>query len=224
MAYIGYRQLRIIPGGANAPPSATCERRFDYAMLARRRAPRHPVLRIGTPPPSDSDNGTGFARRSGSLPDADSHAGDAANAPATPLDELPEGNPVMEPAASSIAEHPLYEHVQHAIAPIVSVICERQQRYLRVVGMLAREIGAFCGDRAIASAGNWEVQLTLDPELLPHTTLFLALSRFDIRLRFDVSDRETRDLLLAHSAQLERELDKVMRSWGNARDIHLSVW
>ncbi|ONB87858.1 type III secretion protein [Burkholderia pseudomallei] len=107
---------------------------------------------------------------------------------------------------------------------MVSVIVERQSHFTRIVGMLAREIGAFCSDGSIVCAGNWEAQLTLDPELLPRTTLHVALSRFIIRIRFDVPDGETRDLLLTHRSLLERELDEVMRCWGEARDIQLSVW
>ncbi|WP_423760239.1 type III secretion system protein SctP [Burkholderia sp. NLJ2] len=224
MAHITFRQLRIIPGSATAAPGTTCERRFNFAALARSRKHRGSDARGDTPAVPDSDAGSPPAHQSNSCSDAAPHVGNATIAPTASFDEPPDGNPVTEPAASSIDSHELFEHVRHAIAPVVSVIFERQERFLKIAGLLTREIGAFCSDSAIVSAGNWEVQVPLDPELLPHTTLHVALSRFNIRIRFDVPDGETRDLLLKHSVLLERELDKVMRSWGEARDIQLSVW
>ncbi|MPV67770.1 type III secretion system protein SctP [Burkholderia sp. BE17] len=224
MNHISSRQLRIIPGSPTATPSSTSKRRFDFAALARGRTHRNPTTRSDAPAPYDSDAGLSPAPPSESCLEAPPQADKPTNSPTAPLAEPPDGNPVMEPAACAVDSRELFEHVRHAIAPAVSVIVERQEHFLQIVGMLSREIGAFCGDSAIVSAGNWEVQMTLDPELLPHTTLHVALSRFNIRLRFDVPDRETRDLLLTHSDLLERELDKVVRSWGEARDIQLSVW
>ncbi|MCU9952149.1 MULTISPECIES: type III secretion system protein SctP [Burkholderia] len=224
MAHITFRQLRIIPGSATAAPSATCERRFNFAALARGRKHRGSTTRIDTQALPDSDAGLSPAQQSGSYSDAAPHVGNATIAPTASFDEPLDGNPVTGPATCSVDTHESFEHVRHAITPVVSVIFERQERALQIVSLLTREIGTFCSDRAIVSAGNWEVQVPLDPELLPHTTLHVALSRFNIRIRFDVPDGETRDLLLKHSVLLERELDKVMRSWGEARDIHLSVW
>ncbi|MGU7843994.1 type III secretion system protein SctP [Burkholderia sp. AW33-5] len=224
MTHISSRQLRIIPGSPTTTPSPTSKRRVDFAALARSRTHRNPTTRNGAPVPHDSDAGSPPAPSSESCSEAPPQADSATYSPTAPLDEPLDDNPVMEPATCEVHSRELFEHVRNAIAPAVSVIVERQEHFLQIAGMLSREIGAFCGDSAIVSAGNWEVQMTLDPELLPHTTLHVAVSRFTIRLRFDVSDRETRDLLLTHSNLLERELDKVMRSRGEARDIQLSVW
>ena len=107
---------------------------------------------------------------------------------------------------------------------MVSAIFERQQRVLDLVGPLAREIGGFCSDAAIARAGNWEAQIRLDGRLFPNTTLYLTLSPFTLHLRFDTLDSEVKQLLLDHSSMLERELDATLRAWGEARDIELTVW
>ncbi|APF95256.1 type III secretion system protein SctP [Burkholderia pseudomallei] len=224
VAHIGSRPLRIIPGSTPAAPDETRQRRFDYASLVRAQARRGPVTRSAPPPPPGSEGGWALAPPSGSCDEAAPAAGNTTRAPSTPFDEPLDGNPVIEPPTCPIDAHESFGRVRHAIAPVVSVIVERQSHFTRIVGMLAREIGAFCSDGAIVCAGNWEAQLTLDPELLPRTTLHVALSRFIIRIRFDVPDGETRDLLLTHRSLLERELDEVMRCWGEARDIQLSVW
>ena len=72
--------------------------------------------------------------------------------------------------------------------------------------------------------GQFDANLPLDQKLLPQTTLYLSLSRFRLQLRFDAPDTATRQLLLEHSALLERELDTLLRAWGEAREIELTVW
>ncbi|MBI0330745.1 type III secretion system protein SctP [Burkholderia plantarii] len=219
MTSIDSRAARIIPGTAADEPGGARERRFDYASLAARRSP-HRLPARGQPQQGGRE-----------APDEE-QAGRAEIAlyfdPRTAPDESaaapPEPPAAPLPLATEDTRDSLSSRVERAAVPVVSAVYMHQQQYLKVLGVLTREIAAFCGDPAIAGAGNWEAQMTLDPALLPHTRLALSLSRFSLRLRFDAQDPASRDLLLTHSTMLERELADTLRAWGELRDIELTVW
>jgi type III secretion control protein HpaP len=239
MTHIGSRHLRIIPndkdGDTQADAAANARsrgRKFDYAsLLGRRRAPH----RLSSDADAQSGGGSNSHTAEASPEEDDaaaasSSAGDSASNGIAMWDSAPEPAAQQADAASDAAasaspeRQALRARVTHAAAPVVSAVYQQQQRFLQLLGSLAREIGGFCGDPSIAEAGNWEVQLPLDPKILPHTTLYLTLSRFSLQLRFDTPDIATKQLLLEHSALLERELDTMLRAWGEARDIELTVW
>jgi type III secretion control protein HpaP len=216
---ISPRPLRIVPGDlpgddvlddSGHPVSG-----FDYASLLRGRAPPHRlVTRTGA-----------AAKDPGGRSSKESEAEPAPSAQGSPTPALPLPCEAGASAASqSIDRAALGARVANAAATVVSSVFIQQQRVLDVVGSLAREIAGFCSDPAIADAGDWSVQLPLAPHLFPHTTLYLTLSRFVLQLRFDAPAPETKQLLLDHSAMLERELDVMLRAWGEARDIELTVW
>lgn len=244
MTHIVSRHVRVIPGeqdngtpddDAAAARSASRGRGFDYAsLLGRRRA----VLRLNHQGDAGADAGAGS--QDGHSAD-DAETVEHASIPVAPRPFFSHddgsGPQASEDAAGSSANGaasagntPLPERlairsrVEDAAQPVVSAVYRQQQRFVQLLGSLAREIGAFCGDPSIAEAGNWEVQLPLDQKLLPQTTLYLTLSRFSLQLRFDTTDTVARQLLLEHSALLERELDSLLRAWGEARDIELTVW
>ncbi len=103
----------------------------------------------------------------------------------------------------------------------------RRRRHFRAQGKfleLARDVAAFCVDPAIGDAGSWEVRIPLDAGILPHTMLYLSLSRFRLSLRFDARTIETRQLLYDHSAMLEREVAALLDAWATPLDIELTVW
>lgn len=228
-----------------APAGSGRGRQFDYAsLLGRRRAPHRLSSGANThagahaqadgdagagagadsDKPSQDDAGTGtpqvprpFEREPGADHDTpwdsgNSHASARTSAHAA------------DDAGESAERQALRARVAGAAMPVVSAVYQQQQRCIQLLGSLAREIGAFCSERAIADAGNWEVQLPLDQKLLPQTTLYLSLSRFRLQLRFDAPDTAARQLLLDHSSLLERELDTMLRAWGEAREIELTVW
>jgi type III secretion control protein HpaP len=64
----------------------------------------------------------------------------------------------------------------------------------------------------------------LSDRLLASTELQVSLSHFDLQLRFDARDRDARQLLLAHSVALERELDAMLRAWGQPKTVRITVW
>lgn len=245
MTHIASRHVRVIPGEQDngtsdddaATRSASRGRGFDYAsLLGRRRA----VLRLNHQAHSDTNADTGAGSQN-DHPADDAEAAGHASAPAAPRPffshEDGSGPQAAEDSAgsgtngaagagnTSLTERlAIGSRVEDAAQPVVSAVYRQQQRFVQLLGSLAREIGAFCGDPSIAEAGNWEVQLPLDQKLLPQTTLYLTLSRFSLQLRFDTTDTVARQLLLEHSALLERELDTLLRAWGEARDIELTVW
>ncbi|AEA62751.1 type III secretion system protein SctP [Burkholderia gladioli] len=222
MTTIDSRNARIIPGAAPAEPSRPRERRFDYASLASRRAPHRLPARE-----QPQSGGGGQDSPEDAAPQAEiALYFDPRYAPGAGEEALPEPAATLPLAAGAAAEDldTLSARVERAAVPVVSAVYMQQQQYLQVLGVLTREIAAFCGDPAIANAGNWEAQMTLDPALLPHTRLSLSLSRFSLLLRFDAQDPVARDLLLTHSTMLQRELADTLRAWGEVRDIELTVW
>lgn len=130
----------------------------------------------------------------------------------------------LTPVSPTAGDEGLGPRVEHATEALVASVFASQQRVLDMVATLAHEIAGFANDRAIAEAGNWDVRMPLDETLFPHSTLYLTLSRFVMQLRFDSPDPATRQLLLDHSAMLERELDATLSAWGNIRDIQIAVW
>ncbi|CAM2159670.1 type III secretion system protein SctP [Paraburkholderia tropica] len=228
MTYIGSRHLRIIPGSADssdAPHDASADD-FNYAALLKgRRAWRRPAREARMREAASQDDSADATRAA--------HDDDGSdNAPAAPTpfahtddsashDDTPDRD---ADAGLTKQRNALGSHIAHAAAPAVSAVLVRQQRMVALLAALARHIGAFCGDPAVAEAGNWEVELPIDPAVLPHTTLYLSLSRFRLQLRFDTQAPESRQLLLEHSGLLERELDAILRAWGEPRDIELTFW
>jgi type III secretion control protein HpaP len=224
---------RVIAADGDDDASASSARtslNFDYAsLLKKRRVPRcvdsdararpNPASQVATAHGDDQNKAT---LSSGSHGDGGALSAIDAYRALTRADK-----PTTDDESSTISgaeREALGTQVSHATAPVVSAMFRQQQNMVALLGSLAREIGAFCGDPSIANGGNWDVQLALDPKILPHTTLHLSLSRFRLELRFDAPDVGMRQLLLEHSESLERELGAILRAWGEARDIELTVW
>ncbi|WP_414440806.1 type III secretion system protein SctP [Burkholderia sp. 22PA0106] len=218
MTAIDSRSARIIPGAASAEPSRPRERRFDYASLASRRAPHRLPAREQAETGGQDTPEEAPAQPEIALYFDPRYLPDDAEAPAE------DPGATLSPIPAADDRDTLPARVERAAVPIVSAVYMHQQQYLQVLGVLTREIAAFCGDPAIANAGNWEAHMTLDPALLPQTRLSLSLSRFSLLLRFDAQDPTARDLLLTHSTMLQRELAETMRAWGEVRDIELTIW
>ena len=244
MTHIVSRHVRVIPGEADSETADEIDARtashgsggrgFDYASLLGRRRALHRLNSNANTDTHAGSQGGGEADVAEDTADAPapsaprpfersgSDAGsDASASTASGADANPSANADSTPSPERLA---IGARVADAAAPVVTAVYRQQQRFVQLLGSLAREIGAFCGDPSIAEAGNWEVQLPLDQKLLPQTTLYLTLSRFSLQLRFDTPDTATRQLLLEHSALLERELDTLLRAWGEAREIELTVW
>ncbi|OAJ61461.1 hypothetical protein A6V36_24100 [Paraburkholderia ginsengiterrae] len=206
------RSLRIIPGDIAAEQQAdeARSRAFDYAGLARRARLQRLAVRsqiAGNEQVKDENNDHGRPRLFESRDDEDSDQSTEAG------DRLTAGQ-----------REAVTQRVSGATLPVVDALFRTQGQFLELATSLATEVTAFCANPAIGNAGNWEVQIPLDPAVLPDTTLYLSLSCFVLSLRFDTSSAETKQLLLNHSAMLEREIDSLLKAWGAPREIELTVW
>jgi type III secretion control protein HpaP len=235
MPYIGSRSARIIPSESN--DGATDEafgahgrgRRFDYAALLKQRRAPHRLASFaharGSGQLGSNAQNDGGEEDAASAALARSEAGNAAAlAHALQVLQVPEPTPteaVDETTESPAHLAPRARVPRRTVRPARAI---QHRHYIRLFRHLAREIVGFCADPAIAEGGNWEVQMVLDPKLLPRTTLYLTLSRFSLQLRFDAPETAAKQLLLDNSASLEQELDTLLRAWGQARDIELTVW
>ncbi|MGU7810738.1 type III secretion system protein SctP [Burkholderia sp. AW49-1] len=216
MSRIESRDARALPPPDDASPrAARSARRFDYAaLLAARRTVVRPVSdappasRQGDDSPGEPDPSSGRAETVPLIStERDTPASDTAPTPA----ELAECRTIAARIAS-------------AAAPIATVTLQEQRDHLGLLGVLSREIAAFCGDPAVAAGGQWEAHVVLSDRILASTELHVSLSHFDLQLRFDTRDHEARRLLLAHSVALEQELDTMLRAWGQPRTVRLTVW
>ncbi|MCR4468329.1 MULTISPECIES: type III secretion system protein SctP [unclassified Burkholderia] len=200
-----HRPARIIapaPGTADEAGSQRA-RRFDYAALLRRRAPH-------------AANPAGF----GTLPDG--HGTEDSNAD-TPSDTAGHDLPA-DPRRSTTSADSLADRIGSVSTPIVDAVYRQQHRFVELTARIAREIAAFCSNRAITRSGNWDVRLPLDQKVLPDTTLYLMLSPLCLQLRFDTQDPSSKQLLLQHSHLLDRELTMLLDAWGESRQVEITIW
>ncbi|QGZ65824.1 type III secretion system protein SctP [Paraburkholderia acidisoli] len=198
-----HRPARIIaplPGEQEGAPPPRA-RRVDYAALLRRAR---------VPDPAHDD-----------APTHDRH---------DPDDEAfgaPEDDDARHDTASERGGKPreaaMAERIGSVCSPIVDAVYRQQARFIDLTGRIAREVAAFCANRAISGAGNWEMSLALDPRILPATTLHLALSPRCLQLRFETQDTSSRQLLLQHTRLLERELTTLLDAWGEPRELDIGI-
>jgi type III secretion control protein HpaP len=121
-------------------------------------------------------------------------------------------------------EHPLAERIGSVCAPIVDAAYRQQGQFIDLTARVAREVAAFCANRAVTQSGNWEICMQLDPRILPETTLYLTLSPRCLQLRFDTRNASSRQLLLQHGRLLDRELSALLDAWGEPREVDIAVW
>lgn len=134
-------------------------------------------------------------------PDADAHA------PQPVAETKPEAAP---PVA---AEPALSRRVVHA--------CMREEHAGLRIARLAAVIGEFVNAPAILDGGCWELQIALDPTLLPATRLRLHLSSCRLSLRFESADRDARCVILENSRELQRRLQALLPPH---IDVDIACW
>jgi hypothetical protein len=133
------------------------------------------------------------ADESGPAPPDDDAAPDAdARGPQPVPDAVPDAAPPIA------AEPALSRRVVHA--------CMREEHASLRIARLAAVIGEFVNAPAILDSGCWELQIALDPALLPATRLRLHLSSCRLSLRFESADRDARCVILDNSRELQRRL------------------
>lgn len=206
MSRVVHRPVRIHALDEGASADARRPRRFDYASLVPRRQPRED----GRAPRRDDQ--------------ARDEADEDVSAPHRGVAPVSRSAGLRDTGNAPLGDDALSERITHASAPIVEAVFAQQTQFMTLIVRLAQEVAAFCGNRAVARSGTWEVTLPLDPSILPRTTLHVSLSLACLTLRFDTREQETKDLLLHHTAPLRRELDALMRAWGEPREIEIEIW
>jgi hypothetical protein len=134
-------------------------------------------------------------------PDADAHA------PQPVTETAPEATPPIVP------EPALSRRVVHA--------CMREEHASLRIARLAAVIGEFVNAPAILDSGCWELQIALDPALLPATRLRLHLSSCRLSLRFESADRDARCVILDNSRELQRRLHALLPPH---IDVDIACW
>jgi type III secretion control protein HpaP len=173
--------------------------RADAVPAGRARAPRTP-FRV---PPGDAGQQLVITPDDDEVSD-EPGTGDAADA--APHDaDVP---PVVVPAGPPLS---------HRIARA----CARDERTSLRMARLAAVIGDFVNTPAVADSGCWELQITLDPALLPATRLRLSLSSWRLSLRFESNDRDARCVILENSRELQHRLQDLLPAH---IDIDIVCW
>lgn len=97
----------------------------------------------------------------------------------------------------------------------------RQHRTETIIDSLVHSVAEFCRAPTIAQGGAWEIRLSIDPGVLPQTSLLLRLAAMQLQLRFECRDVASSRLLREHSKELREKLAAALREPYDI-DIHVS--
>lgn len=85
---------------------------------------------------------------------------------------------------------------------------------------LAATIAGFCNERAVSDSEGWNVRIALRPDVVPDTTLDLAVSAHWLQLRFHAGQPASRRLLYEHETSLREQLAHAL---ARSRDIAIDI-
>jgi type III secretion control protein HpaP len=203
---IAFRSLvvhRPEPGAARAPAPAPAPSRFEALLRRRTAAPAASADAPAAPAPrpeparasSDDERGQGEP----------SH------------DEPPPGEEVGDPewAAALI---PTSATLDPLLAEAVAASVDGESR--RVLEAVAQTIAGFCNERSVDDSDGWNVRIELRPDILPDTTLELAISSYWLQLRFVTPEPRSRQLISQHQDALRDLLTGLLN---RQRDISISI-
>ncbi|WP_157658303.1 type III secretion system protein SctP [Burkholderia ubonensis] len=180
----------------------------------------HPVF-ASTSQPTSGDTASPLAY--------EPHAGTTA----PPETSTPRTNPAP-PCRSTVQHNGLSDEMEiGAFAPETRIaesmthgldkVLLRRSRFLTLMAPFVHQMAQFCSNDAIQLAGNWNARFMLDENVLPGTTLSLALSRLYMSLRFESNNLDARQFLVAHLDELKHELGMALHALGQSHDVFLSV-
>lgn len=113
--------------------------------------------------------------------------------------------------------------VPHAVVA-VRASARTGQDMNRFVDSIVAEVSDFCANPIVFESGDWQITIPIDPALLPGCTLSVALSHFQLTLRFDTTDARSRALISQHAETLRTSLEEVMQSrFDGARSVEIIV-
>ncbi|MEJ0003124.1 MAG: type III secretion system protein SctP [Pararobbsia sp.] len=231
------------------PPSAQLRRQIERFRLLRAgvdpdadpagetpaqdatpETPREPDALAGLAEPRDESHGDrddreGDGRGDDDARDArDTH--DAESAESQP-DSAPEaGIPVFMPHFAHIGavHHAGLSNRPGTHAAAVDAPARTGQDVHRLIESIVAQVADFCSNPAVLERGDWRITIPIDSAQLPDCTLSLALSRFDLMLRFDTSDHRSRQVVLQHATTLRDSLEQVMQTrFDTSRSIEINV-
>lgn len=135
---------------------------------------------------------------------------------ARPDDDDTPAQPDVLPAAAAAPALP-----EPALSGRIARACARDERTSLRMARLAAVIGDFVNTPAVIDSGCWEMQIALDPALLPATRLRLSLSSWRLSLRFESNDRDARCVILDNSRELQHRLQALLPAH---IDIDIVCW
>jgi type III secretion control protein HpaP len=239
--------IRVIPGAApeHTGPAAPSQAQSgtqsgarlgaatsSYASLLRRRRSELDALRaamldvLADPEDNSGDPGDAGTQDGGADAQADAqtdapadaqidlHAQDALRA-----DVVEAAAPPDDRAAAEAA--PVRQAVARSAHTAGSGLTNEDVRFAHVAEYLLNRAADFCGDRAVQTRGNWQMQIQIDPAILPGCSLQLSLSPFELMLRFDTTDVTSKTLISRHTPILKQRLAALLTERGTPREVEI---
>jgi hypothetical protein len=97
-------------------------------------------------------------------------------------------------------------------------------RMHRFVDSIVAEVAELCANPNVMQSGNWQITLPIDAAMLPGCTLDVALSHFQLTLRFVTTEQRSRQLISQHIATLRASLEQVVQSrLDGTRSVEITV-
>lgn len=181
-----WQPVRVLPRAEPAPSRAARQQfKKSYAEEPDTAAP-------DPTPPAAPDNSDAEASHAGPVgPDA------ATGREAPPVDEKPRDPDTNQTAPATLAAR-------------IARACARDEHTNLRTTRLAALIARFCNGPGILDSGGWQLQIAIDPALLPATRLHLTLSSCRLSLRFETTDPDARRVILDNSKELQHRLSTLL--------------
>jgi type III secretion control protein HpaP len=96
-------------------------------------------------------------------------------------------------------------------ANAAAAVTPHDAQHAPLVDYLVSTLADFCSNSAVHARGVWQLTIALDPQHLPECQLHLALSHFDLSLRFETASNDARQLISLHAAPLRVSLASLLK-------------
>ena len=217
MASHSHRSMRVVPGTAHehSPSPAPSSRATANAFAALLKRARH--ARERTAAATDSalldDDSIAFAAYQSALSSlhANRERDSRRGSPDTTADEDPDGD-------FDVEQRSLLAHLPR-LASTLGIADVMDTAYGGLADRLASRIAQFCGEPSVQSSGAWEASIPLARDTVADTVLHLSLSPYQLRLRFDTSNPQSKQLISLHCNTLR---DRLVALLGPERDIDIT--
>lgn len=151
------------------------------------------------------DNGGGNAS-GGNGDEGEGHARDDGQSTTTPMQMQ------MQYAMPIFATLQAPPHAPIAAQPVHAVSRLERDGMRKLCESIVAEVAEFCANPVVVQSGTWQITIPIDSALLPGCTLSLALSHFQLTLRFETAQDSSRQLISMHVTTLRASLEQLMQS------------